>query len=112
MQDSAVVDVKVMLSASRRSSYRQLIREIAGTLVAFLGENGLAVRQLPLRGDPVPDDFRLMPSDLTQEGQLVIRGCLDCWLASADRRRKGNDPSILQRELDRYRKRQAGADEK
>jgi hypothetical protein len=76
---------------------------VATVLLDFLHENGLLMRELHQPGATPPRDLCLMQSDLTTEGNAVMRLALLKWLAAHDRGKDIEDVTRLQLALQQVR---------
>jgi hypothetical protein len=69
------------------------------TVVNFLQQNGLTVRQLAESRDAITDAFELRSADLTSDGLKFMRTGYHKWLRMLDRGGDPRDARILEREL-------------
>ena len=92
MNDFVVYTLPGLLSASKRSEYRQKCREQAQQLLQFLVDKKLHESALP---SSAMDDFVIMASDLTQDGLATMREGLRKWVAAQDRGGSASDVKIL-----------------
>jgi hypothetical protein len=94
MKDFVVYTLPGLLSASKRSEYRQKCREQAQHLLRFIVDNNLnrSDRALP---SSAGDDLVIMASDLTEDGLATMREGLRKWVAAQDRGGSTSDIKIL-----------------
>ena len=102
--DFAILNIAIHLAASKNKKYRESIVRYFETLVEFLQVNELTTRELLKTGKVPADDFKLMKSDLTDEGFEFVKRSLDKWTAKVERGDPIGDVSILERELAKIRK--------
>lgn len=104
MDDFLIYDVAFHLASSKNRRFRESVMNLYTTLTHFLQDNGLTIRELLKPGDPLPHDFKLMKSDLTEEGFQLIKSALEKWLTWVEGGGAISDVSILERELAKIRK--------
>jgi hypothetical protein len=104
MKDFVVYTLPGLLSASKRTEYRQKCREQAHHLLRFLVDNKLTESVLP---SSAMDDLVIMASDLTQDGLAVMREGLRKWVAAQDRGGLASDLKILNEALLKVRSSQS-----
>jgi len=104
MNDMIMSDISVHLAASKRTKYRETIVTIFKSLASFLQDNGLTVHPLPT-GDQFPAaTFKLMRSDLTNEGCELIKGSLDRWMKGINTAKwPASNTSVLAKALTKLR---------
>jgi hypothetical protein len=102
MKDFVVFGLSGMLSASKRSEYRQKCREQAQHVLRFIVDNNLNRSDRPLPSS-VTDDLVIMASDLTEDGMATIREGLRKWMAMHDRGGSASDMRILDEALMKVR---------
>ena len=87
------------LAANKSKTYQGRIIGRAKTLYGFLEKNGLANSKL-LMPDGEPSRTRdIRYSDLTEEGQELMRRCLDRWFRRTDRTGDVVNVTIFEKEL-------------
>jgi len=79
MKDFAVADIAVYLAASKNPKYKESISAMYLTFANFLQENDLSLRSLLPEGRPPAPSFRIMRSELTEEGYQLIKYALQKW---------------------------------
>lgn len=105
MEDHTILSIAIHLAASKNRQYRECIFQIYGTLIRFLQQQSLVTRELLSKDAAIGEDFKLMRSDLTEEGYALIKGCLQRWLRSIESGRKPpTDTGLLEKELVQLRK--------
>jgi len=82
---------------------REHILERFRAVAAFLGANGLLVRDLP----EVGDGFLLHSDDLTDEGLVLMKAAYDKWLQRVSRGAAPSDVAPLQKALSKLRSERA-----
>jgi hypothetical protein len=104
MSDLEILNIAVHLAASKRTSYRESTKSIFRALAFFLQDNSLTVRPLLEPDEALSPTFKIMRSDLTDEGFDFIKLALDRWLTGIDRgQRLPTDTSFLAKELKKLR---------
>jgi hypothetical protein len=98
-----ILDIASLLAGSKRTSYRESILSYVRVLVGFLQDNGLVNRRLLIDGEVPSNKFRILKSDLTNEGYELIQYGLDEWTKSIQAGNPIEDASILKIELARIR---------
>ena len=101
--DLELVDISYLLRASKRRSYKLGVMERHQIFIKFLQDNQLANRQLLENDDSLPEDFRLVKSDLTEEGYELFRLGLEKWMAAIANGKPVEGTSILEKELAKIR---------
>jgi hypothetical protein len=108
MADDTILEIRIHLAASKNRNYRQSVYAIFTSLVKFLQTHRLATKVLLPEGAQIPDDFTLMKSDLTPEGDAVLERSLDRWLEVVSSGKiPFADTSILEKKLAKVRARPA-----
>ncbi len=100
MKDFVIYTLPGLLSASKRSDYREKCRNQAQHLLRFLVDNGLFQSE---RVFQATDDLVIMASDLTEEGLATMREGLRKWVAAQDRGASTGDTTILHAALIKVR---------
>lgn len=102
--DFVVADLALHLAASRNRQYRESTRAMFKTLVVFLEQHGLVVRSLMSEEAVLPQDFKLLRSDLTAEGFDFLRLSLHKWVGKVSAGKcEPTDGGFLAAELQRLR---------
>ena len=96
-------NVGSMLSASKRTSYREHIIRMFDSYIRFLQGNGLTTRQILAEGELPTADTKIVRSDLTGEGIAFIKRAEQKWLGAVDRGTPPENTTILERELKKLR---------
>jgi hypothetical protein len=100
MSDYIVWDIAILLAASKRTSYREATKTITRTLAFFLQDNSLTVRPLLSPDGDLSPTFKIMESDLTDEGRELMNTALDRWVTGIERcQRLPTDTSYLAKKL-------------
>lgn len=102
-RDFALLDLGAMLAASKRLDYRRSVTESFNVLINFLQANGLTRRELLGPGQTLPPAFKLLKSELTEEGYLLFATAVQRWLAWIDKGNPVVDVSIMERGLKKLR---------
>ena len=92
MKDFVVYTLPGLLSASKRTDYREKCRAQAQSLLRFIVDNKLNDAVLP---SLATDDFVIKASDLTADGLNVMREGLRKWVATQDRGGLASEMKIL-----------------
>jgi hypothetical protein len=99
----SVFDLQFLLSFSRRTSHREYVLGLAGSLLSFLQEHNLLRRVIGYPDEEIPAELHIVLSDLTEAGQyLVTSGAFDRWLGACDRNGHARSTRILERALHEY----------
>lgn len=99
MNDFPVDDISIHLKASKHREYQDRVFLRFKTFVNFLQKEKLTTRNLLLVGDQPPSDFKIMKSDLTEQGFELVKKAYDKWLKAQDGGKSPTDLTILVREL-------------
>ena len=104
MADIPIMEIAVLLAASRNRAYQQSILESFRVMVEFLQLNGLVTRNLLPSGELPGEDFELWEADLTPEGVLLVDEVVPRWFNWIEKDNPIGDVSILERGLAKIRK--------
>lgn len=104
MSEIPIMEIRVLLAASRNRDYRASVLDSFGVLIQFLQANGLTRRELLAAGELPPEDFKLHESDLTEHGVLLADKVVPRWFNWIEKGNAVNDVSILERGLRRIKK--------
>ena len=103
MKDFTVFALDIHLAASKRKSYREHAIRYYQILAEFLQKHDLLTRRL-LEPSEFPDaEFKVMRSDLTDEGYELVKGGYQEWARKVEKGMPPEDTSILERELAKIR---------
>jgi len=69
------------------------------SVVTFLQDNGLVVRQLAENLSDIDDEFSIDTADLTEDGMALMEKDYDKWLRKVDKGMDPMDVTIFQRSL-------------
>lgn len=83
--DFEIIGVESLWRFSKRRSYRAAVTLALESLAKFLQENALVNRELLSSGQSVSGDFRIMRSDLTDEGFEFYQQAEQRWLGAIER---------------------------
>jgi hypothetical protein len=104
MKEFIIATLSFHLAASKNPRYRENTVLLFRTLALFLQNNGLSVRPLLRQDMSLDPAFKLMRSDLTDEGYELIKVALDKWVGSISAGRKPpTDDSLLKKYLIKLR---------
>jgi hypothetical protein len=105
VKDFIIADVAFVLAASKNRQYRENTLSLYSTLAYFLQENGLSTHVLlPGKQAPSPG-FKIMRSEITDEGFEFLRCALDKWFKGVMAGKwSPTDDSFLKKELERLRR--------
>ncbi len=101
--DFPIDDMSVHLAASKNPDYQNRVRQRFSVLVDFLQANRLTASTLVPPSDINANSFKLMRSDLTDEGFEVIKAAYDKWLRGHDKGKAIDDVSSLRKALEKIR---------
>jgi hypothetical protein len=104
MADIPIMEIAVLLAASRNRAYRQSVLDSFRVMVEFLQANGLVARELIPSGEIPGETFELWEGDLTPEGVLLVDKVVPRWFNWIEKGNPINDVSILERGLAKIRK--------
>lgn len=104
MNDFLIDKISGHYAASKSVAYRKSIQEMFIVFVNYLQDNNLTCSTLLQRGAELTDDFRIMRSDLTDEGFEVVKQSYDKWLRGIDRGKPISDVTILEKGLRKVKK--------
>ncbi len=101
--DEEIIGTDIFWQASKNRSYRDLIRDVFGTMASFLQSNGLTRRELLPKGTEIDETFVIRRSDLTDEGYSFYRRVERKWFAAIDRGVAPTKSTVLKKELRAHR---------
>ena len=104
MADFLIDDASVHFAASKSPEYRAQVRARFSALVGFLRSNGLLTRELLMPSQAPDESLKIMKSDLTDEGFLLIQRAYPKLLRGIDQGKAPSDVSLLEMALRRMRK--------
>jgi hypothetical protein len=100
MTDFVIDDIALHLAASKNLDYRERVRQRFLVFANFLQENGLTTRVLlDLKVTTIPDNFKIIRSDLTDEGFAVVKSAYDKWLRGHDKGKPIEDVTPFQKAI-------------
>jgi hypothetical protein len=100
MNDFVIAEIATNLAASKNRQYKEIVVTLYQTLVRFLQENHLTVRELLASNQTIPSDFQLRQSDVTEDGFHFLRNAFHPWIEGiAEGRWPPNDKTVLKEEL-------------
>lgn len=102
-KDFVIVQVGWDLRPDNRSNHEGILSSYAA-LVELLEANGLLRRPLLAPGRRLGADFKLLASDLTEEGLNLLRQSYSAWLRARDRGADPLDMTILEKGLAKLRR--------
>ena len=85
MADFLIDDAAVHFAASKNLGYRDRVRRRFKIFVEFLQRHGLTTRTLLPDGVDPDATFKIMRSDLTDDGYAVVHMAYHKWLRALDR---------------------------
>lgn len=103
MSDFLIDEVGIHYNASKDRDYRNRVLNRFSAFVEFLQANGLTTRQLLESNSRPPVAFRIMRSDLTDEGFALVKEAYDKWLKAMNSRQSAIDVSLLEKSLRKLR---------
>jgi hypothetical protein len=104
MDDFVIADISINLAASKNRHYQQTILTLYQTLAYFLQENQLTARELISSDNVITPEFKILRSDLTDEGFRLLQAALHPWLRGIIRGQwSPNDNAFLEKGLKRLR---------
>lgn len=89
MNDELLIDLGYALQASKRIEYKERLKKQCQSYIQFIQDKGMLVKPILVEGDILPDDFKLMESDLTGLGIEFFDKIYMKWATKVD---KGSDP--------------------
>ncbi|MBI4664769.1 MAG: hypothetical protein HY735_38765 [Verrucomicrobia bacterium] len=95
MNDFPIDDISLHLRASKHKEYQERVVLRFKTFVEFLQKEKLTMRELLPPQEEPPPDFKIMESDLTEEGLELVTKAYDKWLKAQDRGKSPTDVTIL-----------------
>ncbi len=108
LPDIPIMDISVLLAASKNRHYRTSVRDSFRSLVGFLHEMDLATASLQALSEEFPpDDFCLYESDLTPDGVRLVDEVVPRWFAAIERGTPTSNVGTLTRGLAKIRGRDA-----
>ena len=106
MQDFVIADIAVHLAASKNAQYRANTLALFKSLGLFLQTQALTVRPLLAADADFGPTFKVMRSDLTDEGYELIKAGLHKWVKAVMAAKcPPTDCAILEKELRKLRER-------
>lgn len=99
MNDFLIDDVSIHLATSKNKSYQQRVRARFNAFVSFLEKNLLLSAESKISLANLSDTTKIMKSDLSEKGWLLVKLAYDKWLRSIDRSQNPEDVRILEKEL-------------
>ncbi len=88
--------LRTFLAATKSLQWKANYRLMAVSLVSFLQSNGLTTRQVFDCSLELPDDFKIVVGDLTDEGLIFYRDGVPKWMRQLDKGDSSNDVSSLE----------------
>lgn len=97
--DMLIDDLAIHIKASKSRDYQNSARLRFKTFISFLEKHDLLSKESKLSSEQFSDDVKVMKSDLTENGWILVCKVYEKWLSSVDRKQNPSDASVLEKEL-------------